>query len=224
MKYFLILILSFNLFGASYMPISKVGDCSYHKTATNIKYCEGSCILIPSDYNCETHTIQKEVIDDLESPIYSKNQTNKCGEYCETLFPELVCEDTEETPILNTDLEEIYCSKVTGYNKKESGFDVVLIDIEKEAVFKQKEQKLQQMNEKIANGEAARKKSSDALAYIAGATEGSTEEEADAMAVSFGEIYQALNNRRTKKALRLIQEDTQEGYEELKEALIEILK
>ena len=119
MKFLICFLISFNCF-AGYMSKTDIADCD--KVGRKMRHekskCVGDCVEVPKNYNCETFSEQDTQVDDLENPNYSKNQINKCGEYCETLFPDLVCNDSEETAILNLDLGQIYCSKFTDYDQK----------------------------------------------------------------------------------------------------------
>jgi len=64
--------------------------------------------------------------------VYSKNQINDCGEYCQTLFDSGnqidECEDPDETMILNLDLEQIYCSKFLHYEQVLTGNKILKLN------------------------------------------------------------------------------------------------
>jgi len=120
-KYLIIICLFLVSFSAHslYMSKSDMENCEQIKKVYRHKAkCGNDCVKVPKSHNCETFSEQPTNVDDLEKPKYSKNQLNKCGEYCESLFPDLVCVDSNERPILNLDLEEIYCTKFTGYEQK----------------------------------------------------------------------------------------------------------
>jgi len=163
MKYLILFLISFLLTSmslyANYIPIEKVGLDEpltvFVKHNKCQKHYKKDCVKIPVDYSYTYHVLQDELIDDLENPIHSKNQINKCGEYCQSLFDSgnqiEQCIDTEETLILNLDLEQIYCSRLLGYKQILSGKKIVIIDKAKKTLFdkgkKEKEDKIKHDND-----------------------------------------------------------------------------
>lgn len=160
MRILFLLLISFSAFAATYIPIENIGVCPSVKTVfTNQKKCqkhyEKECGKVVPGYNCEIHERVDEMVDDLDAPVYSKTQLNKCGEYCETLYKDLECEDPEAKPILNLDTEEIYCSKLLRYEQIPSGRKIVAVNKAKKAA---KEARLAQEK---ADKEAAKKLKED---------------------------------------------------------------
>lgn len=121
----LILLVSLSAF-ANYIPVDDVGTGNDITVFMRKNKCEEhyskDCIKIPSKYDHNFYIIVDEEIDDLSRPVYSKNQVNNCGEYCQSLFSAGnqidPCIDLQESLILNLELEEIYCSKLLRYEKK----------------------------------------------------------------------------------------------------------
>ena len=224
MKYLIVLILSFSAY-ANFIKKEQIGVCENVSVFSSALSCQGDCIKVETDYNCETHVIEKKKVDNLESPIYSKNQINKCGEYCETLFPDLVCEDTEETPILNTDLEEIYCTKITGYDQVESDEDIVVVGQEKKDLYDAKMIKKKNKESRIAKGKDNRLRCQKALELIGGTFDSDDESVTDQLEIDFAEINKALEKNRRGEALRLVKaKEVPETLSELKQDIIEILE
>lgn len=215
-------------FGA-YIPEGKVGSAKtvYMKKSVCEAKESDSCLFIGRDYRAEYFSKADQMIDDLEKPVYSKNEINNCGEYCQTIYDAgVTCLDPSENPILNLDLEQIYCSRFLRYEKKASGKKVLIIDEAKRASFEASESKRLARKKRKAKGQKARKKCKDALDYIAGGNLDSelTEEQVDAMQAAFSDIFQALQANRPGKALRLIRLVTDPAYEDLKNNIIEILE
>jgi uncharacterized ubiquitin-like protein YukD len=59
-------------------------------------------------------------IDDFNKPVYSKNEIQSCAtnEICDSIHASKVCSDSLEYSIKNYDLNQVYCSRVIGYETK----------------------------------------------------------------------------------------------------------
>lgn len=121
-----ILILFFTVFSmnsfAGYMKKVDMEKCDGRKIYTHKSKCESSegasCFKIVDGYDCNYFRVTAAMEDDLSSPKYTKSEVNNCGEYCQTLFDAgVTCVDSDESAILNLDLEQIYCSKQNGFNQ-----------------------------------------------------------------------------------------------------------
>ena len=79
-----------------------------------------TCYELLPTYNCEYSRLQDSTENDLTKPLYSKNETESCsGESdCQSKLALKSCLDSEESPFINAEYSELYCSKLTGYEQK----------------------------------------------------------------------------------------------------------
>lgn len=135
MKLLILILLSSSTFAGNYIPKSKVGDCTQKTVYTAPQGADD--ILVPVGYNCNTHIIVDEMIDDITKPVNSKSETQVCADQasCEALNSTKTCIDPLEKVIMAADFSEIYCSKFLHFAKKLSGRKIVVEDATKKAAF-----------------------------------------------------------------------------------------
>jgi len=117
--FILFLLFSFNVHAENWMRHSKIKagsteGFSFEKDC--LRYGE-KCYEV-GDNPSVSFSENPVQVDDTKKPNYSKNQVSQCADDCVVLFRDLECVDEDESPILNTDLKEIYCSKFLSYDKK----------------------------------------------------------------------------------------------------------
>lgn len=154
--FFILIVFSFNSF-AGYMLKSKIGDCTKPITVyLKAKKCPGDCIKIPDQYNCATGKIDDEMIDNTDSPIWgTRSLIETCsGEQdCKDKVLAKECIDGR-TAYYNAEYSEVWCNKITGYNKKASGRKIVVEDATKKAQYET--QKAQEKADKMAMAAASK--------------------------------------------------------------------
>jgi len=117
---------------------SNVSDPVIYSGSNAKSFC-GDCYKIKEgfEFNAAYAKLKNETING--DPIYSKSEVNNCSEYCESLFKSesnpIICNDTEETPILNLDLNQIYCSKLIGYEQVQTGEKIIVVDKDKKDLY-----------------------------------------------------------------------------------------
>ena len=126
----LFIVFSFNV-DAGFISID---GSNYSKEKRSCeKKSNGKCYQLESGGNI----FDFDLTDEYENgdAVESKNQINKCGEYCKSLFDAgnqiAPCEDIEETLILNLELEEIYCSKFLRFKQVKTGKKILQLNQEK---------------------------------------------------------------------------------------------
>jgi len=117
MKYLIFLLLTFNAH-AMFLKQAEIGNCQAMFYGS-MQACGDGCIKQPASHNCEYHEFGEHEVDNLDSPKYTKSETQSCEgqEACQTLLSVKACTDTEESPIMDAEYTEVYCSKQNGYNK-----------------------------------------------------------------------------------------------------------
>lgn len=132
MKFLLLLIFSFSASAGMFIPQSEIGDCSNSKSYKRRGSCKKEsgekCIKLPKKYDCNHYVLADEMIDDPEDPIFSKNESESCSDEddCQEKLESKVCSDSKESPIMTED--EVYCSKMLGYNQIKSGKKIASFD------------------------------------------------------------------------------------------------
>lgn len=129
MKYLILFLITFTA-SANYVKQAELSTDSISKVWVKQSDCGQGCISIPFGYNKNFHKMIDEEIDDVTSPINSKNDIEACADQaaCETALALKVCTDSNETAYIDALFTELYCSKVTGYNQKLSGRKIVVED------------------------------------------------------------------------------------------------
>lgn len=239
-----------NSLATTYMPHSKI-DGNIHFGLTlplNKKKCElmygEPCIGIPFNYNPSIHELIDERVADLSKPIYeAKSNVVTCSaeadnplteEVDESLSQQEDCIAKESNLTCNVDEgyfkvrvadnSEVYCTKISGYEKKLTGNKVIVANEAKKALWDAAQSLEKDKKNKVRNGKKRRSKCQDALNYVSGANQDRTEAENDALELAFSSIQDALVKCRYKKAKRLIGEVSDPAYSSLKNVLLEILE
>jgi len=108
MKFLILFLISFNLFAASYLPESKVGQDTdgltiySRKSKCEKKYSE-PCIKFKSN----------ESYKKIKPDTWLKMDTVTCTDNadCDSKFESIICSDLEYNKIKNYDTQEVYCTK-----------------------------------------------------------------------------------------------------------------
>lgn len=111
MKFLILLLLSFHAFGSNWMPISKIQSQSvqaYGLEKECINRSQEQCI----DVGDAPQIIQLGMFELQDH--YLKSNTTECESDCEDEFSELTCDDESFEKIKNTDLSQVYCTKLAG--------------------------------------------------------------------------------------------------------------
>ena len=230
MKFLILLLISFSAF-ANFIPKSKVGTDSNLTVYLKKNKCEKkeneSCIKIDSTYNYEYAKIEKEKVEDLDSPIWSnRSMVEPCLNEvnCKEIALQKSCVD-ERKAYYNQEYSEVWCAKITGYQMKETENDIVAIDQEKKDLYDIRMTKKNAKEYKIKKGMLNKEKCEKALALIGGTFDAQDESVTDQLEIDFAQINIALEKNRRGKALRLIKAKTVPvELEELKADIIEILE
>jgi len=211
MKFLILLLISFSAF-ANYIPKSKVASSENLTVWLKKAKCEKveleSCIKIDKEYSKEYSQVIPET--QMKQEIETCLDENDCQAKLEIK----TCE--KGFAIKNLDSLEVYCT----YLRPEH----VGVDEEKKNLYDAKMTKKANKELKIKKGANNRLKCENALSYLSGLNDDKSEEEVDAMAVAFADIYDSLNKKRRKKSLRLINAIDDVNYADLKAELVEILK
>lgn len=93
MKFLLILLFPILSF-ANFIPVDKVGDCTYATYHMTLQACDGQCIEVPMDYNCQYHEI-------LDNTII-ENEANKAA-YLEVKLQKDLLENPVRQAMMNQD-------------------------------------------------------------------------------------------------------------------------
>lgn len=112
----LILILfSFNSF-ADYINQENLTNCLNDNTYSIKTRAINGYYKIPSNFNCKYYRLIAVNQDDLNRPIFTKNEVEACADQadCESKNGSKTCADGEESVIMAGDYSEIYCSKNSG--------------------------------------------------------------------------------------------------------------
>jgi hypothetical protein len=124
MKYLILLLISFSV-SASFMSKDKMLGCNKSNrtvfvTKKKCKNFNNDCKKVPDNYNCKTFSEMYIEVDDITKPNYSKSETEVClgKEDCQTKIVDKSCLDNDERVIISEAYDEIYCSKLTGYDQK----------------------------------------------------------------------------------------------------------
>ena len=128
MKILILFLISLNCFG-SYALKSEIESGSILKTYT--KKLGGDYLKLPKKgFNSNYHVVVDEMVNDYDSPINSKSETETCTDQADCESKNLVktCLDQNERVLMAQDFSDIYCSKFTGYNQKLSGNKIVVED------------------------------------------------------------------------------------------------
>lgn len=91
---------------------------------------KGDFVFIPSGYGNKTHKVVAEMIDDTEKPIWAtRSLIEICEgeEDCKLKLTSKKCVDGRHA-IYNAEFTELWCNKITRYEQKESGREIVVID------------------------------------------------------------------------------------------------
>ena len=125
----LILLFSFSAFG-NYAKLSEVETNTISKVWMKKSKCGNDCIKIPLGYNSNYHVVIDQMVNDISSPINSKNDIEICTDKADCDAKNLIkiCIDELEIVYMAADFTEIYCSKITGYNQIASGQKIVTED------------------------------------------------------------------------------------------------
>lgn len=158
MKYTFLLLISLNVY-ANKVPLSEA-----------IRYIEANGTPVAGLYECkdkpdeqcldfshieswETAELADEWVNDLDKPIRNKTQVEKCKKpkdetpQCQEELLALVCEEEGAEKFASEDLEEVYCSKITGYEQIKSGNKILVNNEEKVKAKKEKEKKEKEARE-----------------------------------------------------------------------------
>ena len=140
MKILILIFISLNCFG-NYALKSEIDSGSSLKVYTR-KPKSGNYLKIPKGFNLNYHVIVDEMINDYDSPINSKSETETCVDQSDCEAKNLVktCLDQDERVLMAQDFSDIYCSKITGYNQKLNGNEIVVEDAAKKETYLQQKQ------------------------------------------------------------------------------------
>ncbi len=125
MKFLILFILFSTSVFSNYMSKPDMESCSPGRTVymahSRCQEVEGeSCHKVPDGYNCNYHKVTTENENDLNLPIYSKNEIEACSTepVCDAKHIIKVCTDPDEMAIKNYDSMEVYCTKIVNYQQK----------------------------------------------------------------------------------------------------------
>lgn len=234
MKFLILLFLTFSAM-ANYIPESKIGIDTqgltvFMKKNKCEKHYSESCMKIPFGYNAETFSIKDQMIDDASSPILgARSMIESCTSLqdCSFISSQKACTDGRHS-IYSTELLEVWCNKIVGYNQKLSGQKIVVEDAVKKAQYDIAQAQKKAIEDAIKLGNINRAKCKDALDFIAGqnSSSGKTIAEIDLMmsVEPYKSIYEALQANRIDKARLKLQDVVDPAYESLKLVLISILE
>lgn len=98
----------------------KSGSIEAYSLKSDCERVSGESCFNIGDYPTSVYSEVEIEVDDLQNPIYSKNDTESClsDEDCSAKFLALVCTQNDYEKIKNLDLLQVYCVKLAGYEKK----------------------------------------------------------------------------------------------------------
>lgn len=213
-KILLLLLISFTA-QASFLPESKVGQDTdgmtiYSKKAKCESVYSESCISIRKTGNMDYHEVKPDT--------QLKEQSEVCTDEsdCIAKFDLLECASENFHKIRTAEHDEVYCTKFEPAH--------IVEDETKKSSHMAKVLKKSNRLAKVNKGKERRSKCENALSYLSGSYEDSTEAETDAIFGAFADIDSSLSRCKYKKAKRLIGEITDSNYLELRTELLEILE
>jgi len=138
MKFFciiLFLLFSISTFGENWTSISKLGTNQAFQMQSECERVTSSECFDLGDLPQSVYSVSIIEVDDLNKPIYSKEDVQTCidNDDCDGKFLSVVCTDNLSYPIKNYDLLQVYCSKVVGYEKKSK--EVIALDHIKKTAY-----------------------------------------------------------------------------------------
>lgn len=143
MKMYLFLILIFFTLSAS------AGNWLNH---SKIKLGSSEAYSIKADCEAQSHELCYDMVypssnysevnqnaDDYNQPIYSKSEVQDCisNANCDVIHEAKTCSDPQESSIKNYDLQQVYCSKLVGYEQKV--IQVIALDQAKLSAWEEQE-------------------------------------------------------------------------------------
>ncbi|MDD0853006.1 hypothetical protein HBN50_07855 [Halobacteriovorax sp. GB3] len=238
MRFLIFLLLSFNCFAIDhYIQKSSVADCTKSQSVFSgpMAFIEcsklGECIEVKENpYNCNYSQVVPEMIEDKTKPQYSKRVTYECGDNCQSLWdqgaPYTNCLPGEKEAILNLELEQIYCTTLTGYAQLASGREIVTINPALKTAFDNAIAQKQAIKDSIARGKLISSKCQDALAYITDYNNqaGRTIEEITNLQATYSTFIDAITVNRIDLAISELNNVTAPEMQSLKTALLSILQ
>jgi len=140
----ILLILSLNVFALEHYTRSNSFSCENNpiifsgpkaKQECEKKY--GQCSIIVGKFNCETHIVADEMVDDISKPNWSnRSMIEPCSglENCQEISLNKECVDGRHS-LYNAEYSEVWCAKIVDYQKKPSGKKLVKEDAVKKAAY-----------------------------------------------------------------------------------------
>jgi hypothetical protein len=161
MKFLALFLISLNAFAGSFIPMSKVGKSTdgitvYTKKSMCEKKYSETCINIRGFGNRVYHKIGNEMIDDISSPVWgTRSLIEACNGEQDCKDKALVkdCVD-DRIAYYNAEYSEVWCNKITGYNKISTGRKIIVEDSTKKAQYET--QKAQETADKMAMAAASK--------------------------------------------------------------------
>lgn len=237
MKYLILILISFSAFGENWMPHSKIleGSIAGHQLKSSCENISGEQCF---DVGDETEAVEKgffsltnELVDDLNSPIWgSRSLIETCldEENCKSIHSLKQCYNGDQSYYSVEDLE-VWCNKITGYNKKESGKKIFEIDQVALSNYHLAKSAQAQVNDLISRGSKARSDCQKVLDLVGGFNllPGRTTDQAGEMVSTFAQAKQHLQDGRpaaAKAAIIAIPVDGVLVTQSIKDLALDILK
>jgi len=129
----ILFLINSNLFaGEAYILKSEFMSKVITKSFTSKSDCEkiSPCIKVGDKFNLNFSKLIPEQIDDLSKPINTKNDIQVCSNKadCQLKQKSKVCTDKSEHIVIGKLFKELYCTKISGYQQKLSGRDIIVED------------------------------------------------------------------------------------------------
>jgi len=141
MKYILTFLFLINANAANFRLLGDIGigkETKAFSTARGcVKFYSKPCIDTGINYNPNTHKIADEMVEDFKSPIWAtRSLVMTCAGKADCQAKALAkkCVNGRK-PYYDKAFTEVWCNKITGYNKKPSGRKIVVEDAAKKAAY-----------------------------------------------------------------------------------------
>ena len=168
---------------ASFIPKEEVGNCNYKKVYVTKKQCKKEnekCVNIPRKYRCEYYKAEEKLVDDTDSPIWSKrSKVTACDgqEDCQSKEQVINCSNNNRRFMINEDYSEAYCVRLKGYEQIPSGqFVAVEVQNKKDAYMsaqetknneaKAQKQEIKDLKVRVKNSQSIDKDVKKAILYL----------------------------------------------------------